>query len=71
MITEYKTIKSTHSLGDLDEMVNAEIQKGWQPWGGPAFSPSSHNTIYIQALVRNSVMENEWQKLNETQIGAI
>lgn len=71
MITEYKTIKSTHSLGDLDEMVNTEIQKGWQPWGGPAFSPSSNNTIYIQALVRNSVMENEWQKLNETQIGAI
>lgn len=71
MITEYKIVRSIYSATELENDVNSGIEEGWQPWGQPSVSISSNSQVYIQALVKYDSDPDEWQKLNEQQIGAL
>lgn len=71
MITEYKIIKSSYNAAELENGVNKEIENGWQPWGQPAVSISNNSSLYVQAMVKYSSNPDEWQRLNEEQVGAI
>jgi hypothetical protein len=70
MITKYKIIKASGFPDDFEKKINDEILKGWQPWGQPTVSLSSNASVYMQAMVRYSSDPDEWQKLNEEQLGA-
>ena len=71
MITEYKIVKSSYNAPDLEKDVNLAIGEGWQPWGQPAVSISNNSSLYVQAMVKYSSNPDEWQRLNEEQIGSI
>lgn len=71
MITEYKIVKSNYTALELEQEINRAIEEGWQPWGQPAVALSSNGALYVQALVKYSSHPDEWQTLNEEQIGAI
>lgn len=71
MITAYKIVKASYSHTDLEKEVNEWMELGWQPWGQPAVSATTNNQVYVQALVKYSSNPDEWQRLNEEQVGAI
>lgn len=71
MITEYKIVKSNYTEIELERDVNRAIEEGWQPWGQPAVALSSNGVLYVQSLVKYSSDPDEWQRLNEEQIGSI
>jgi hypothetical protein len=71
MITEYKIVKTNYTASELEQDVNQAIGEGWQPWGQPAVALSSNGALYVQALVKYSSHPDEWQTLNEEQIGNV
>ena len=52
-VLEY-TILADDCPKDLSEQVNANIQEGWQPFGGVACNPPTEQSIewYAQAMVK-------------------
>jgi hypothetical protein len=71
MITEYKIVKTNYTESELERDVNQAIGEGWQPWGQPSVALSSNGALYVQALVKYSSHPDEWQTLNEEQIGNV
>lgn len=50
MIKDYKLV-SSQFITDLESMVRAEIEMGWQPY----MAPFNHNGILVQAMTRDLI----------------